>query len=348
MSFAWISDDGVRVIAIVGICKNAGKTSLLNHLLRACSDKNAYGDVFESKIRFGVFSTGIDGEERDSVFNTAKPAVKLPANTLFCCDAMALDSLGGAVEILASLSNPQRPLWIARSLYRLDTMITGPASVVDQIELSRQMLALGAGKILVDGSLDRKSIALSPDVDAVVLVLGASYGNPAKLETELKRLLRLAALPVFDTGPDEYKLLLGSDELLTSDGLTWQSTSLQTLSGKESELDKMLRNNLSSSRLYIPGAVTNSSLDALLSLLPKRPYTLVLRHPDCLKLDISSLQKLAERVELTTLIPFRLKGFAINSEGVGLASEDAARFRSRLRTSFPQLDLIDIMELTHA
>jgi len=337
MSFEWIQDDGMKVTAIVGICKNAGKTSLLNHLLRT-----------HAGIRFGVFSTGIDGEELDSVFRTPKPSVELPPDTLFCCDSLSLDALGGKVEVLASLADIQRPLWIVRSLYQLSSMITGPASMNEQIALSQKLLQLGAEKVLVDGSLDRKSIVLSPSVDAVVLVIGASFGEPPEVERELRRLIMLASLPQYKSNPAELELLANSDEILIFDRQNWLPTGLQTLSGMEGELRILAGKNTFLSKLYLPGAVTSSSLGHLINLLQDRDSCLILRHPDCLKLSLPDLEKLASRTFLEALIPFRIKGFAINSEGVGIASTDAAHFRSHLRASFPQLDLTDIMELTHA
>ena len=59
MPWSWISRDDIRIIAIAGICKNAGKTSLLNAILGAKPD-----------ISFGVLSTGIDGEDLDTVFHS--------------------------------------------------------------------------------------------------------------------------------------------------------------------------------------------------------------------------------------------------------------------------------------
>lgn len=102
--FSWVLDPEVRAAAIVGICKNAGKTSLLNHLLALRRDG-----------AWGVFSTGIDGEERDTVFRIPKPAVKLDAGLIFCCDTGALNGLGSAVEILEKLHTAQHHVTLAGS-----------------------------------------------------------------------------------------------------------------------------------------------------------------------------------------------------------------------------------------
>ena len=337
MSFNWITDDGIRTLAIVGICKNAGKTSLLNYILRSYP-----------AISFGVFSTGIDGEEQDSVFHTPKPAVELPSGTLFCCDSSTSDARSVPVDVVEALPDPQRPLWVARALHKLSSMITGPATVRDQISLGKRLLELGVDKVLVDGSLDRKSIALSPDVDAIALVAGASFGPMEELETELGRLHKLSRLPVYHAGHDEHRLLTASEDILLHDGNTWRSSGFQSLTGHMKEFLESARKFSPISKIYLPGALTASGLETLQSVLSSDQAALIVRHPDCLKLEAGLLDEMILSNDLQTLIPFRIKGFAVNPEAVGIGSEDATNFRLRLRNCFPELKLVDIMETTYA
>lgn len=205
--FDWILEDDVRSIAIVGISKNSGKTTLLNHLLRE-----------HAELSFGVFSTGIDGEETDTVFKTPKPRVRLNPGTLFCCDTASLDRHGSAVEVLEKLgsASPQRQLWLSRTILPVETEITGPASVAGQTRLLGKILAHGAARVLIDGSLDRKSIALSEAVDAVVALIGASFGSPAAIADELKRLLLLNQIPLspLTADPELHGKLLETEEVM--------------------------------------------------------------------------------------------------------------------------------------
>lgn len=331
MSFDWITGDGDTTIAIIGISKNAGKTSLLNYLVKSHPD-----------MGFGVFSTGIDGEEEDSVYKTPKPSVVLPPNTLFCCDSHSLEPHGGSVELLASLPDTQRPLWIARSLFQIETQITGPATMVAQIELCRAMIKLGAKKILIDGSLDRKSITLSNMLDATILVAGASFGEMSELETELERLMLLNQIPVLKT--DE-PLDDDSEEPKVFDGKSWHKSGLETLASMEAEFLSFANSVDNITRVYIPGVISSGGFATFMEAFPRGKTQLVVRHPDCLKLDLSQIRTLALKAELACLIPFGIKAIAINSEAIGTASEDAALFRNRLRTKFHVLPMIDIMEL---
>ena len=337
MQFQWIAGDGVKVIAIVGTSKNAGKTSLLNHLLWQ-----------HQKLNFAVFSTGIDGEKEDAIFLKPKPAVQLYAGNIFCCDANALNDLGSKVEILASIDEPGRELFIARSLGMVKSMITGPATVKAQSILAKRMLALGADKVLVDGSLDRKSIALSPKIDAIALVLGASFGNFQELELELKRLSWLKNMSLYNTDARSFAILEPAEELMFFSGKLWQDSGCASLNIESQKLIKAAKSQKELQGIYVPGSITAKSLNNLYAMLPDKAALLLVRHPDCLKLNLHQLMELDQRYQLKCLTEFKIRGYAINSEAIGHQSKDADHFRSKLRTAFPQLDLIDIMEVKSA
>lgn len=333
-SFEWIQAADLRAVAIVGICKNAGKTTLLNHLLS-----------LRRKGVWGVLSTGIDGEERDSVFRVPKPAVKLDAGTIFCCDTAGLDKLGSGVQVLEKFpaGSATRPLWLARSLVPLQTEITGPGSVSEQITVLQAMRDQGAEKVLIDGSLDRKSIAQSEAVNAVVVLIGASYGSVSSIIAEIKRLELLNALPEEKIGPLEFAELLGSGQILLRKDGGWTETGLHSLLGSEKALKKLLEQGLEA--LYIPGAFTDAVYPALRELLAASRARVIFRHPECLKLGLVRLERLVTELQPRVLIPFRIRAWALNAAAVGSQAVDAADFRFSLRQALPHLDLPDIREL---
>ncbi len=331
-SFGWIQ--AVRAVALVGICKNAGKTTLLNHLLS-----------LHGKGLWGVFSTGIDGEESDTVFRVPKPAVKLGPDLLFCCDTPALDKAGSGVEVLEKLSadTSSRPLWLARSRTFLQTEITGPGPVSRQIELLSRMQAWGAEKVLIDGSLDRKSIALSEAVDAVAVLIGASFGPLSAIIGELRRLEQLNALPSPDLTEREYRLLLASERILSHRDGKWADTGLDSLFGARKALKELLEDDLEA--IYIPGALTEIVLASLRESLAASGVRIYFRHPECLKLGPAILERFVEEFGPRVLIPFRIRAWVLNTASVGAPAIDAAEFRAKLRQALPQLELPDIREL---
>lgn len=336
--FDWILDSTVSSTAIVGICKNAGKTTLLNHLLHAFP-----------QLEYGVFSTGIDGEERDTVFQTPKPRVNLGAGQIFCCDTATLDGHGSSITVLEKLAwgNALRPLWLAKTSTPVQTEITGPAAVQQQVQTLRRMQARGAQKILIDGSLDRKSIALSDAVDAVVVVIGASFGSIASITCEIKRLCLLNQIPhARSSAPDtaEYLLLRDSTELMLRSKGVWLATGIASLIGTESELRTLVK--LNPEALYIPGVLTDEILARTKEHLKKLGIPILLRHPDCLKLSLPRLEKFLQDFNPEVLIPFKIRDYALNTLSVGTSSHNADDFRARLHREFPRLDLPDIREMS--
>jgi len=332
--FSWALDVRLRSIAIVVISKNAGKTTLLNHLLK----------LRQNGI-WGVFSTGIDGEEQDSVFKTPKPAVKLEEGIIFCCDTQTLERHGSGVSILEKLPDysAKRQLWLAKSLVELQTEITGPASVKDQISVLHRMLGWGAEKVLIDGSLDRKSIALSDTVDAVAAVVGASFGSTGAIIGEVRRLRILNDLPVPAKPEPMAAELLASQNIHIFKEDAWQETGISSMFGNEKDLKKLLEAKVGA--IYIPGAITDSVYADLRASFAESGTRVLLRHPECLKLGLSRLERFVEENRPEVLIPFRIRAWAINSNAVGSHAIDAADFRAKLRQAFPDLELPDLMEL---
>ena len=62
----------VKTMSIVGMCKNAGKTTVLNWFLSHSPEDHV----------LGLTSIGRDGESTDVVTGTEKPSIFVPAGTL--------------------------------------------------------------------------------------------------------------------------------------------------------------------------------------------------------------------------------------------------------------------------
>jgi len=70
--------DQVRTMSIVGMCKNAGKTTVLNWIL---------SEVQRGKC-MALTSIGRDGESTDVVTGTEKPSIFVPSGTLIATPAI--------------------------------------------------------------------------------------------------------------------------------------------------------------------------------------------------------------------------------------------------------------------
>lgn len=333
--FPWITEPEKRFITIVGLSKNAGKTTLLNALVKAYP-----------RFTWGVMTTGRDGESTDVLFKTPKPRVELPAGSLFCSDTASLEVHGSAVSILAATpwQKAGKKLYLVKCQSSLATEISGPGTATAQAECAAMLKKAGAQKVLIDGSLDRKSIVLEGRMDGLILVAGASLGTMAEIIGELKRLITLSSLPVEKNLSTHARArLLHAGTIMLRGRHNWQDTGISSLIGKEKQLLALLDEVDVDCSLYIPGAYT-ASLHHKLGL-HLRKTNLLFRHPGCIMLGTNELGNFLAQQQPKTLLPFVINGMAINSSGVGSDSHDAVLFRQELRNAFPAFQLPDLMEI---
>ncbi|MCK9556580.1 MAG: GTPase domain-containing protein [Candidatus Cloacimonetes bacterium] len=327
-----ISTGVIKNIALVGISKNAGKTSLLNSLLKE----------FPLPDR-AVMSTGIDGESEDRVFKTPKPQVHLFKGDIFCCDANTVTQHGSSVSLLHSSQYAGRKLYLARAEESLATQITGPSALSHQRVMIDTMHQLGAHKVFIDGSLDRKSIALDDSIDALILAIGASFGSTEQIVTEIRRLCILRDIPTAELSVSCYNRLKESDALMILRKAQWQSTGIKSLIGNEKKVLELLEQEPRA--LYVPTSFTDSLYEKLGRTLSKPGFEMILRHPECLKLNIANLRGLMKHTQTKCLISFKLAAFALNSTAIGSDPISADLFREDIRTAFPREQFYDIMEI---
>ena len=79
------------VVSIIGMAKNAGKTTALNYILEEAMDEG---------MCLGVTSTGRDGESTDLVTGTEKPRVYLEQGTIVSVPKGLYDLAEAGLEIL--------------------------------------------------------------------------------------------------------------------------------------------------------------------------------------------------------------------------------------------------------
>jgi hypothetical protein len=86
-----ITRSGSRSLAVVGLVKNAGKTTVVNALMANCPHL------------FGLTSLGLDGERTDHLTGLAKPSIAPPAGTLVATTRGSLERSRYAMEALEEL-----------------------------------------------------------------------------------------------------------------------------------------------------------------------------------------------------------------------------------------------------
>jgi hypothetical protein len=161
---------GVKRLAIVGIAKHAGKTTVLNELLAQAEQEG---------LQVSVQSIGVDGERTDAILGVPKPEIVVPAGSLVA-SAAGMITEGTAELVLEEATGIDSPLgevYLARAKRRGTVLLAGIRQKQHVREVLRRFDGRGAELHIIDGAFDRIAAA-SPDLtDGVILVTGAVAGR---------------------------------------------------------------------------------------------------------------------------------------------------------------------------
>ena len=246
----------IRTLSIVGMCKNAGKTTVLNRLLAESRDRV-----------LGLTSIGRDGESVDVVTGTDKPGIFVTEGTLIATakDLLALSDVTQEVVYTTGIPTPLGEVVIVRARSAGNVQLAGPSITAQLKTVSDLFFSLGAEQVIIDGALGRKSFGARTVADGVILCTGASYDmRMEKVVADTANIFRILNLKKAETVPPE------SDKPLS-----------ETL--KESP------------EALIPGALTDSTVMPLLKSGLLRNMRLVVKDPSKVLLSPDTLDKLALR-----------------------------------------------------
>ncbi|MFV0517187.1 MAG: hypothetical protein ACK5MV_07310 [Aminipila sp.] len=244
--------DKYKTLSIVGMSKNAGKTTALNYLIEEAMDEG---------MILGITSTGRDGETVDLVTGTEKPRVFLDNGTIVSIPKQLYELSDAGLEILrmSKYSTALGQLLLCRVVESGYVQIAGPVSTSDHKAMCQEMLSLGAEMIIIDGAIDRKSIASPETSDAIILATGAVLSRSMnKVVDETVHTLELYSLPVieeqFVKGTIEDKSKNDTVIIFYKDKI--KKLNLKTGLGASRYIDEAIDEQ--AEYVYIPGALTNS------------------------------------------------------------------------------------------
>jgi hypothetical protein len=173
------------VTAVVGLAKNAGKTTVLNHLLELLP-----GPV-------GLASLGLDGELRDHLTGLAKPRVRPPAGSLVA----TASGLVGDARVARGLGfrTAVGEVVLVEAAGAEPVVVSGPARLDELDGVVEELRACGAQRVLLEGALGRLGPAAPGRAQAVVLAAGAAMAISAEdYPLRLRLALNALDLPVSD------------------------------------------------------------------------------------------------------------------------------------------------------
>lgn len=316
-----------RVLAIVGTSKNAGKTSFLNWLVKNLSS-----------LKIAVTTTGRDGEDNDLVTGAKKPKLILNKDTCFTSFDYVANQQKHQLRILEKTDYRTigKRLFIYKALENIETEVVGPSNISEQSKLVDYFLTQDSDLIIVDGSLDRKSICLSEYITDIILVIGASYGSLEEI-TQQARLLRMfTQFPVYDV--KKY-----SSITYKSCSANITETEISSIYSNESFLINLLKEKLE--WIYIPGAITDVSWEKIKNPVNAFSGKLLIENPVNLLIKSSHIDSLLKTDRIYSRKSFSFKAVIVNSFCPSNNHIDSERLLNSVREIFPDIPVTDISSI---
>lgn len=326
-----------RTLSIVGMAKNAGKTTALNFLIEEAIDEG---------IQLGITSTGRDGESQDLVTGTEKPRVYLEEDMLVAVPTLLYDLADAGLEVVkkTKYSTAIGELLICRVKDAGYVQVAGPVINAEQKLLCRDMLQLGCSLILIDGAIDRKSIA-SPDTsDAIILSTGAVLSRKMnKVVEETAHVVNLYRTPELEEGVirdaitennfDDKIMLVGGDGKI-------KKLDLATGLGAAKEINGAIDED--TRYIYIPGAFTNSVISDI-SLKNLKQVQFVLKDPTKIfvnAMDWGIFRKKGLRVSVLKNI--EIAAITVNPWAPAGYTFDNRFLLEEMQKAIPDIPIIDV------
>ena len=296
----------VRSMSIVGMCKNAGKTTMLNWLLNHTGRQQI----------LGLTSIGRDGESTDVVTGTEKPSIFVPAGTLIATakDMLRLGDVTREILVTTGIPTPLGEVIIMRARSDGYVQLAGPSLTTQLKSVSQTFFDLGAEQSIIDGALGRKSLGARQVAEGIVLCTGASYHmRMEKVIADTVSIYRIMNLPKAQTVP----------------------------AAPEGTLEQCLKEQ---GEALVTGALTDSMVLPLLRAGVLRKNRLVVADPSKVLLSPDTLDKMQLReVRLETAEAARTLCITVNPVSAYGWKFDKDEFRARLQEAV-DIPVINVKE----
>ena len=222
--------------------------------------------------------------------------------------------------------------------------IAGPPAAMDTKRVCEEMMQYGCELILIDGAIDRKSIASPETSDAIILSTGAVLSRSMrKVVDETAHIVNLYSIPEMEEC--EARTLIEENNfddkimLISRDGKV-NKLDLATGLGSSRFIDDEIDDD--TEYVYIPGAFTNSVI-ADINLKKLKRVKFILKNPT--KIFLSAMDwglwrkkgfrvNVLKNIEIAaiTVNPWAPSGYTFDSDALVAAMQEA----------LPELPIIDV------
>ena len=326
-----------KTLSIVGMAKNAGKTTALNYIIE---------DAMDEGMILGITSTGRDGETIDLVTGTEKPKVFLDVDTIVSVPTQLYDLADAGLEIIrmTKFSTSLGQILLCRVVESGYVQIAGPVITNDHKMMCRDMFELGAEMIIIDGAINRKSIAEPTTSDAIILATGAVLSRSLKKIVEMTvHVVEMYGLPCLEHGQARTLITenMQDDKIMLIKNGDVHKLDLITGFGESSYLDQEIDDDMQ--YVYIVGAFTNS---VIADIHPKKlkNITFVLKDPTRIFIDATTWQQLRKKgLKVEVLENIEVAAVTVNPHAPSGYAFEHNELLDAIEKAIPDIPVLDVM-----
>jgi hypothetical protein len=330
---------GTRMLALVGLAKNTGKTETLAALLR---------EHAKAGRPLGVTSRGRDGEEHDVIdARIEKPRVQLQAGDLVATTGALLRSSGVAHERLSrtGVRTPLGEVVLARMSKPGAVEVAGPSAAAELRSVGEEMLALGAEQALLDGAIDRRAASSPAVADGLVMATGAILGEDiedvVRATSDAVDLVKLSAAAEEDDGTPGEHGEAGERERLSLERRL-------VLGAEPAEIATLLREHPRASTLTVDGALSERFLEGLLAARSERAgreLRIVAGDPTKVFLSRRGTRWYARQgIAIEVRRTIALKAITVNPVAPQSHRFDSRQLRELIAAAVPDVPVLDVLD----
>jgi len=308
-----------KVISMIGMGKNVGKTTVLNYIIKH----------FWNQLTLGLTSIGYDGEEIDNITRTQKPRIAIPKHTIFATSTIGLEQSRIKYEVLkkTNMMTPLGEIYIVRALTDGQILLTGPSTKSQIKQILKIFQDYKVDLSLIDGAFGKMMQSDSYLADASILSTGTAF------HLDIDKLVSETIYRVSLYSEDYlYRGLNFADQL---------TITVKSALGNEAEVAKLLTSE--KRVLNLEGALTDKlMMEILRQDLENREFLIVLKNPTMCFLSKEIYQLgITKNIHIKFLETTKILAITVNPvapTGESIASEELiAAFRKI--TNIPVYDV---------
>ncbi len=332
-------DTDEKIIAIVGMAKNAGKTVTLNHFIE---------EAEEQKRVLGLTSIGRDGERIDLVTQTQKPMIYVSRGTYFATAEMLFETAEVKCEIIevTPYNTAMGRMIIGRTLSDGYIQLAGPNTNRAIRDVSERMLALGANRVLVDGALDRHTSASPAISDACVLSTGAVVSREmSKTVQETVHKATLMQLKQTLVPRMPWMHHFNKVHVINQKGEVKILDELKTALGAGKIIAEAITEE--TTQVVFPGALVNRTLKAIVENVSEASrIEFIVKDATKIFIEHRDWQLyMRQGIKISVLEPINLKMITVNPYSPSGYYYDRSAFIKALKKGIQGISIIDVMAI---